>query len=435
VSLTLRQPSAESVGERLRRLRLERGLSQRELSGPGVSYAYISRIEAGERRPSVKALRVLAAKLGVSAEYLETGSEISAEEARELRLADAELQLRLGDDGAEVKQALEALLDEAASAGDSAHATRARVALGLAAAQSGRHEEAVRLLEEAVAGGALPPQARPEVYGTLGQSYDALGRFEDAVALFERCLAHLREHVPADDASYVRFATYLSFVLTDSGDNARAEQVMKEALTHVKRSTDPYTRVRIYWSLARVSDVEGKALAALDYMRRAIALLEATDDTLHLARAHVMCARIELGQEAAHDALAHLEVAESLFGQTIEPLDRGLVRQLGARQALLAGDAQHAEALAREALEALGPHHEGERGETLLALADALAAQRRAEDAERTYREAIALLQQHNRERELAQAYGGLGRLLESVGRAGEARDVLAHAQQLTPTE
>src|SRR6266508_2706620 len=49
---------AETIGQRLRRLRLERGLSQRELSERGVSYAYISRIEAGARRPSVKALRV-----------------------------------------------------------------------------------------------------------------------------------------------------------------------------------------------------------------------------------------------------------------------------------------------------------------------------------------------------------------------------------------
>ena len=36
----------ETVGQRLRRLRLERGLSQRQLAAPGVSYAYISRIEA-----------------------------------------------------------------------------------------------------------------------------------------------------------------------------------------------------------------------------------------------------------------------------------------------------------------------------------------------------------------------------------------------------
>src|SRR5713226_3279338 len=88
-------PSGETIGERLRRLRLERNLSQRELSSPGVSYAYISRIEAGARRPSVKALRKLARKLGVSAEYLETGSQIGAGEARELRLADLELRLRL----------------------------------------------------------------------------------------------------------------------------------------------------------------------------------------------------------------------------------------------------------------------------------------------------------------------------------------------------
>jgi len=68
----------ETIGQRLRRLRLERGLSQRELSAPGVSYAYISRIEAGTRQPSVKALRKLAPKLGVSTEYLETGSQMAA---------------------------------------------------------------------------------------------------------------------------------------------------------------------------------------------------------------------------------------------------------------------------------------------------------------------------------------------------------------------
>src|SRR6478672_4668616 len=93
--MSKRPTGPETVGERLRRLRLERGLSQRDLSSPGVSYAYISRIEAGARRPSVKALRTLAAKLGVTAEYLETGSGIDAFEARELRLADLELRQRL----------------------------------------------------------------------------------------------------------------------------------------------------------------------------------------------------------------------------------------------------------------------------------------------------------------------------------------------------
>src|SRR2546422_2651758 len=88
--------AGETIGQRLKRLRLERGQSQRELAAPGVSYAYISRIEAGTRQPSVKALRRLAAKLGVTADYLETGAQLAPEEQRELRLADLELAMRLG---------------------------------------------------------------------------------------------------------------------------------------------------------------------------------------------------------------------------------------------------------------------------------------------------------------------------------------------------
>src|SRR3954451_9619789 len=103
----------ESIGGRLRRLRLERQLSQRELASPGVSYAYISRIEAGARRPSVKALRQLAPKLGVSVEYLETGSDLRDVDQRELSLSDAELELRLGTNSAGTEHELAAILDEA----------------------------------------------------------------------------------------------------------------------------------------------------------------------------------------------------------------------------------------------------------------------------------------------------------------------------------
>jgi transcriptional regulator with XRE-family HTH domain len=63
----------ETIGKRVKRLREERGLSQREVAGPGVSYAYISRVEADARTPSAKALRQLAAKLDTTALYLETG--------------------------------------------------------------------------------------------------------------------------------------------------------------------------------------------------------------------------------------------------------------------------------------------------------------------------------------------------------------------------
>src|SRR2546422_2688086 len=93
------EPSQETVGQRIRRLRLERGLSQRELSAPGVTYAYISRIENGGRKPSLKAMRHLAQRLGVDLEYLETGDPIPSLARLELQLSDAELALRLGDPG------------------------------------------------------------------------------------------------------------------------------------------------------------------------------------------------------------------------------------------------------------------------------------------------------------------------------------------------
>src|SRR3954451_974504 len=149
--------SAETIGARLKRLRLHRGLSQRDLSSPGVSYAYISRIEAGARTPSVKALRKLSQKLGVSVEYLETGTDIREVDDRELRLADAELELRLSNDVSEAERKLEEVLAEASSAGDRTSAGRAAIGLGLASAQRGNHREPAERLEPVVSDEPAPP--------------------------------------------------------------------------------------------------------------------------------------------------------------------------------------------------------------------------------------------------------------------------------------
>jgi transcriptional regulator with XRE-family HTH domain len=48
-------------------------LSQRDLAFPGCSAAYISRIERGERVPSLQVLRELARRCGVSEAYLAWG--------------------------------------------------------------------------------------------------------------------------------------------------------------------------------------------------------------------------------------------------------------------------------------------------------------------------------------------------------------------------
>jgi tetratricopeptide (TPR) repeat protein len=427
------ESNQEGVGARLKRLRIERGFSQRDLSSPGVSYAYISRIEAGARTPSVKALRKLSRKLGVSTEFLETGRDIREVDDRELRLADAELDLRLGESTGEAEKKLAQVLDESRAAGDAGSAERARIALGLAAAQRGRHLEAVEQLEAVVGaeGDGPPPHQRPDLYMTLGQSYVALGAADRAVALFERCLTRVHELVPQDFAVQIRYSTLLSYALSDAGDYERAADVVRQALSRADEETDPYTRVRLYWSLGRLSALEGRSSEALDYIRKAVALLQVTDDTLMLARAYLLAAGVELRDRKADDAREHLALSERLLGHEPERLDAGMLRIGQSRLAELDGDADRAVELAREALALLGDFHGDSQGAAVHALARGLAAQGDVTGAGDAYRRAIDLMTVHGRNTDAGEAALEWAKLLQQHDRSDEAEAVLRRAYDL----
>ncbi len=282
----LADSTAESVGARLKRLRLERGFSQRDLSSPGVSYAYISRIEAGARTPSVKALRKLARKLGVSVEYLETGDELREVDNRSIRLRDAELELRLAEDVSGTERKLQEILAESVEAGDAVSAVRARVALGLASARRGKHLEAVERLEAVVAEeGAPPPHLRPDLYTALGETYGALGAPERAIRVFENCLARVRSDAPGDTTAELRYSMLLGYALAAAGQMTRAAEVVLGALSRVPEEKDPITRIRGYWTLGRRSLAQGRPADATEYLAIASALGRARDDELALARA------------------------------------------------------------------------------------------------------------------------------------------------------
>jgi len=424
--------SAETIGARLKRLRLQKGLSQRDLSSPGVSYAYISRIEAGARTPSVKALRKLSQKLGVSVEYLATGRDIREVDDRELRLADAALALRLTDDFKDAEQKLEQILSESTAAGDLASAVRARIALGLAAAQRGSHLEAVERLESAIADDAAPPpQHRPDVYTTLGQAYAALGAPDRAVRLFENCLERVTEAVPEDVAAQIRYATFLSYALADNGEYARAGDVVREALERADDGVDPYTRVRLYWSLARLRAMEGQSGEALEYIRCAIALLKATDDTVTLARAYLLAAGVELRNRSVSEAQRHLELAERLIGTAPERVDLGMLRIGQSRLASLEGDAGLAVERARDALALLGDFHGDTQGAAVHALASGLALQGDDTGANDAYRRAVDLLTAHGRRVDAGEAALEWAHFLRERGRDDEAEPILRRAYDL----
>jgi transcriptional regulator with XRE-family HTH domain len=421
----------EGIGARLKRLRVARGFSQRDLSSPGVSYAYISRIEAGARTPSVKALRKLAQKLGVSVEYLETGRDIREIDDRELKLADAELQLRLEADTAPAEQKLEEVLAEASAAGDRVSASRAAIGLGLAAAHRGNHLDAVERLEAALEYERVAPHLRPDVYTGLAQSYAALGAADRAARLLEQCLAEVTESTPEDVTLMVRYATFLSYALTDEGEYDRASEVVHDALGRTGDSSDSYTRVRLYWSLARMAAIEGRSAEALTQIRKAIALLEATDDTLTLARGYLLSAGIDSQEGRAEATRKQLEIAARLLGPAPEPADLGMLRIGQSRLATLEGDGARAVESARDALAILGDFNGGELGQACWALARGLALEGEADAAIETYRRAVDLLTVHGRRHNAGMASLDWASLLHEQGRGDEAEPILRRAYDL----
>ena len=425
-----RSPAAgETIGERLKRLRLDRGLSQRELAAPGVSYAYISRIEAGTRQPSVKALRRLAAKLGVSADYLETGSDLDEAAARELRLSTLELSVRLGETEG-VESALHEALDEAVGAGDESAALRARVSLASLALERAAFGDAATLLEAAIHGEPFSAIDRFDIFANLGRAYAGSGRPDRAVELFEQCIAAVEE-LGGDPSVEARYATLLSYALTDMGEIARAEEVVRHALERTKDTSDPYMRVRLYWSIARLAHAEGRDAVALTNVRKAIALLQATDDTFHLARAHILAAVITLGRANPDAAEDHLVLAENLLGTSTTPQDTLDITQNRARIALLRHEAENAAELARTALELSRASVPAEEGISLYALADALAMSGDVTGADNAYGQAVELLERGSRWRDAAAACRAWGRLLRDNDREQQALDVLDKAAEL----
>ena len=103
-----------AVGARVREARLAAHLSQRELSFPGCSSAYISRIERGERIPSLQVMREIARRTGVSEQVLAFGVDVVdagvSERIRAVEAAEA------GGDSAERVRAYQALSRAAAKA-------------------------------------------------------------------------------------------------------------------------------------------------------------------------------------------------------------------------------------------------------------------------------------------------------------------------------
>lgn len=129
----------ETLGQRIRRLRQERGLTLQQVAGEDFSRAFLHQVETGRSQPSTRVLRMIADRLGAPIDYLVDGSarlldqEVAVERGR-LALAhgDAEAALTL----------VQPVLNERMSLGSDARLCAAEALRAL-----GRREDAVRLLD------------------------------------------------------------------------------------------------------------------------------------------------------------------------------------------------------------------------------------------------------------------------------------------------
>jgi transcriptional regulator with XRE-family HTH domain len=133
----------ETMGQRIRRLRQERGMSLARVSGGDFSRAFLHQVEHGRNQPSTRVLRVIANRLGTEVDYLLDGRLPGVE--RELALERARVLVARGD----ARRALSAL----APAADSSEWPLAADVLLCRA-------EALRMLERHDEAGAVISRAR-----------------------------------------------------------------------------------------------------------------------------------------------------------------------------------------------------------------------------------------------------------------------------------
>jgi transcriptional regulator with XRE-family HTH domain len=419
--------TTETVGQRIRRLRLSRGLSQRELAGPGVSYAYISRIEGGSRTPSLRALRYLAGRLGVDADYLEDGRAIPAAKERELRLADAELELRLGNDLARAEDLLHGLLAEDVLDGLE---IRIRAALGTLLARSGDNEEARRQLERVVASGGVRPDTRPDVYETLSRAYLATNAPHMATTLLERCI----EDVDRDDrhaTAQIRYRSFLANALASSGALTRAREVLEQATDRAERLGGLGEQVALHWERARLHWMQGDGDAALAAIGYARALAQIADDTLQVARAHLASAQILNLEGRVEEAGPHLERAERLLAFGEDTADRGVLRAEQAKREAKLANPERALVLAQEAADLLA-EHALHAPNAYHALGAAHAAAGDIDAADAAYDRAVSALSERGQWREAIKVARDWADALRAVSRDERAYAVLEQATEIT---
>ncbi|MEV6676948.1 tetratricopeptide repeat protein [Streptomyces erythrochromogenes] len=411
------------IGRRVQRMRVERGLTQKQLAHPSYTSAYVSTLESGKVRPSETALRFLAGRLGTSYEELATGRP--AHLATELRLALTDAQRTLATGAAdEAAVRYRGLLAEAEELGIVPEQAQARLGLGECALESGELPVAIGHFEEAerlLADEPLPRRVRP----LRGRAVAHLlaGELRYACYLLESAIDELGASGLADPDALVLLHAAVIGPYMDMGAHARAAHSAELALALAPQVSDPALVAGMHRQVARTFLAEGRMAEADVSLAKAQAIyghLQLRTDLAHChwMRGYVLAQNGELGSaerelRTARDMLSARRAG--LYTAQVEVELADVLRRLGRHEeaagllaALLELGNSHGAVHAGGAHRLLGLMAE-ERGET--------------ESAEEHYVQAMALLERSGATGDLADLCRLLGDLLRRTGRVEAAMD------------
>jgi transcriptional regulator with XRE-family HTH domain len=412
-------PDPKALGARLRTLRERRGLSLRQISFPGCSPSYLSRVESGDRVASLTILAELARRLDTSIEEL-LGRSLDGR-VSEADLAAAEVAARLGDPRA--REDLESLLAGARSLGDERAESRVLEYLGLLALDARDDARAVGLLEQARVCGP-PPTARerPALYRALGRAHAGTGDLIQAAAVLQAAFDEVSDD-PIDAALMVQFGSYLANAYTDRGRFADAEQVLRRVLRH-EREIDGVNLIRLDWALARTYAEQGQSRIAEMYANRVLTRMERGEELRAQGRAHLLIAGVLLDQDQPLEAGEHLDRASALMTEDA-PVELALLSYERARAALASGDLACAKEHAEISVKRTEATEPGSAGMAYAVLAEVALAEDRLDDARFLCQEAIRLMTDRAAPTYIARAYETLSRVEERAGNLEAALEAL----------
>jgi transcriptional regulator with XRE-family HTH domain len=405
---------ARSVGRRLREARVAAGVSQRSLATVGCTAAYVSRIESGERIPSLQLIHAFARVLGVTPEWLATGVETPGAQ----ELVEAEVALRLG----ELDEA-EALFSERLK--EEPRNAVALAGLGLAAFRREQLPKAIDLLERALDARTDSIVAAPSAVEALARAYAATGALEASVALLKQAVDEAAELGAVVEG--LRFRVLLANALIDSGSVGKAERILADAIRGSDELRDPIAAARVFWTQSRLHTHHKDPKLGARYARRALEILERTEDDAYVAMAYHLLAYAEIEAGNPETALEHLDEGRRRCGSNTPARDEARFAIEETRALLALARVPDA---ARSASRALGKLHAlepADQGRAYVLLGDVFHRSGDRERAIELLELAVELLADSGRPY-LLEAAGKLADVLEEAGHSDRAFAVLRSA-------